>query len=106
MIGVALLIVAVVGGYCLTGGRSAAPPPTTVTGKRSGSSVKFSWDYSAALSSDTYRWEVVGGRSGIVSTPAVTIPAPAGTRVCLRVIVVRADGSNASKNWSPEGCTG
>jgi serine/threonine protein kinase len=128
MIGVALLIVAVVGGYWLTGGRSAAPPPTsvtassanpdvglddtippgpvTVTGKRSGSSVKFSWDYSAALSSDTYRWEVVGGRSGIVSTPAVTIPAPAGTRVCLRVIVVRADGSNASKNWSPEGCTG
>lgn len=128
IIGVALLVVAATVAYWLTRGTTAAtrptsaieassspdagaddvipPGPVTVTGKRSGSSVMFSWDYSAALSSDTFRWEVVGGKSGIVSTPAMTIPAPAGTNVCLRVIVVRADGSNASRNWSPEGCAG
>ncbi len=130
VIGVVLLVVAAAVGYWLTGARGASAPsapspvasspaepgsgmddvippgPVTVTGKRSGSSVAFSWDYSAALSSDTYRWGVVGGKTGVTSTPAVSIAAPAGTRVCLRVIVVRADGSNASRNWSPEGCAG
>jgi hypothetical protein len=125
-VGAACLVAAALVGYWLVAhGRGTAPPraaaavpadpdpvqtdalppgPVTVTGVRSASSVRFSWDYSARRSTDTYRWEVVGGKNGVVATPTLTIPAPVGTRVCVRVIVVRADGSNATREWSPEGC--
>jgi hypothetical protein len=83
---------------------SIPPGPVTIAGKRSGTTAVFTLDYSAALSTDTYRWEVVGGEGGIARKPTVTVPAPAAKKICLRVIVVRADGSYATRDWSPEGC--
>ena len=127
--GVGLLLVAASAGYWLvgrghgearlqpnvaasTGGAGAGagtddsipPGPVTIAGKRSGTTAVFTLDYSAALSTDTYRWEVVGGEGGIARKPTVTVPAPAAKKICLRVIVVRADGSYATRDWSPEGC--
>jgi tRNA A-37 threonylcarbamoyl transferase component Bud32 len=80
------------------------PGPVTVTGRRSRATAMFTWDYSALLSTDTYRWEVVGGPHGVATKPTVTLPARTGTPVCLHVIVVRADGSFATRQWSPAGC--
>lgn len=85
----------------------AVPPgPVTVTAARRGDRVTFSWRYSAALSSDTFRWQLVGGRSGVAKQARLTVPARGGTPVCLQVIVVRADGSFASTQWSAKGCSG
>ncbi len=82
------------------------PGPVTVQGRRVGADLVFSWDYSAALSSDTFRWQVVGGApSGVTSSTKVTVPrVSAGRRTCVQVIVVRASGADASRQWSSPGC--
>ena len=46
----------------------------------------------------------IGGKGGIGNKPTVTVPAPAAKKICLRVIVVRADGSYATRDWSSQGC--
>jgi len=124
--GVAAVVVAAAGGWWLVGrggedrpapgptssasvpagpGEDVLPPgAVTVTGVRRGGSATFTWEYSAALPTDTFRWEVVGGRGGVLRRPSVTVPATAGTRVCVHVIVVRADGSFATREWSAPGC--
>lgn len=133
VVGLGLLVVAAIAGYWLVDrGHGAAPTqpavgastssaeagtgavvddtippgPVTVTGARSSDGAVFTWSYSAALSTDTYRWEVVGGASGVASKPTVTVPDAAGTKLCLHVIVVRADGSYATKDWSTQACVG
>lgn len=85
----------------------ALPPgKPAVTGHRlNPSAVTFTWSYSAQLGSDTFRWQTPdGSQSGVVQQPEVTLTVPAGTAVCVQVKVIRADGSNAAPEWSPEGC--
>lgn len=124
--GLVLLVVAVVIGFVLTArgdGSSAAtkptalatndpgvvedslpPGPVTVTAARADGQVTFTWDYSAARSDDEFRWQVVGGEEGISTEPSTVVAAPSDAEVCLKVIVVRMDGSNASLDWSKPGC--
>ncbi len=132
--GSALVVLAAIGGYLLVGqGRDHAhltgdaatsstaggasggvlgdqpddvlpPGPVAVSGKARGSHVIFTWDYSAALSSDTYRWRVEGGPKGVSSKPTTTVSKARGRPTCLQVIVVRADGSDPSRTWSEPGC--
>ena len=125
----ALLVVAVVVGVILTRGGSTAkaptassttsaggnsalsgdlvpPGPVTVRGTRAdGEKVSFTWTYSAAQSSDTFQWRLDdASQSGVTKTPTLELKAPAGTKVCVRVKVVRADGSNPALDWSVPGC--
>ncbi len=82
------------------------PGPVTVRGNRvDDTKVTFTWAYSAALPSDTFQWRLDdGATSEVVKTPSLELPAPAGTQVCIRVKVVRADGSNPALDWSVPGC--
>ncbi|OLR89799.1 serine/threonine-protein kinase [Actinokineospora bangkokensis] len=121
---VAVLAAVVTGVILFTGGGGgkspsstvAAPPkvvqedvppgkPTLVASRVDPATVRFTWTYSAQFSSDTYAWRTADGqRSGTSPTPVLTLPSPAGTPVCVQVKVVRADGSNASAEWSPQSC--
>ncbi|HOA03884.1 MAG TPA: serine/threonine-protein kinase [Dermatophilaceae bacterium] len=83
----------------------AVPPgPVTIKAARVGREVSFTWDYSARLPTDEFRWQVEGGPPGTSKTPAVTLTAPSDARLCLKVIVVRVDGSGATRDWSPPVC--
>jgi serine/threonine protein kinase len=86
------------------------PPgvPAITAGRIDDATVRFSWTYSARLDSDTFAWRTQsgGGANGTADTPTVDIPAAAGSTICLQVKVVRADGSNATTDWSPAGCSG
>jgi hypothetical protein len=67
--------------------------------------LRFTWDYDAPLDSDTYLWRRTDSDTQqAVTEPVVDIVSPAGTRVCIVVKVVRADGSYGTVAWSPEGC--
>ncbi len=86
-------------------GDSIPPGPVTVKAARTGTSVTFTWTYSAAADSDTFLWRTQDGRAtGKAEKATYTVDAPAGTAMCLQVKVVRADGSNASPSWSAPGC--
>lgn len=83
---------------------SLPPGPVRITGTRDGDLVTFTWEYSARVDTDEFRWRVVGGESGVASSPTTTVRAPSPDQVCLEVIVVRLDGSNATTEWSKPGC--
>ncbi len=86
-------------------GDAIPPGPVTVKATRSGTTVTFTWSYSAARTSDTFLWRTQDGRStGKADTATYTTDVPTGTPICLEVRVVRADGSNASPSWSAPGC--
>ncbi|MBS2964732.1 serine/threonine protein kinase [Actinocrinis puniceicyclus] len=87
-------------------GGNEPPGAVTVTATRTGSAtVHFSWTYSAALASDTFRWQSSDGkRTGTAKTPALDLPDPAGIRLCVQIKVVRLDGSNGDPDWSQPGC--
>jgi serine/threonine protein kinase len=83
----------------------AIPPgPVTIKATRAGDQVTFTWDYSAKQEDDEYRWQVVGGAEGTSTDPTTTVAAVSADPVCLQVIVVRIDGSSATKDWSKQGC--
>lgn len=125
-LGVGLLVISAVVGFWLVGrGRSGPvdgptpsvtvsdagggddllpPGPVTVKAARSGTTVTFTWDYSAKLASDQYRWQVQGGAAGTSKEATTTVTAASADPVCLQVIVVRLDGSSATKEWSAPGC--
>ena len=125
----AMLVVAVVVGVILTRGGSTAtapaasattsaggntalsgdlvpPGPVTIRGTRvDGEKVSFTWTYSAAQSSDTFQWRLDdASQSGVAKSPTLELKAPVGTKVCVRIKVVRADGSNPALDWSVPGC--
>jgi eukaryotic-like serine/threonine-protein kinase len=103
-------------------GANVPPGVPVVTAERvDGSTVRFRWTYSARLDSDTFAWRTEpadgtedgttdgtadGVTDGTSDTPTVDLPVPAGAAVCLQVKVVRADGGNATTDWSPAGCSG
>jgi len=80
------------------------PGPVTIEATRSGNAVTFTWDYSAMLETDEYRWQVVDGATGTTPEPTVVVPATSAAPVCVQVVVVRLDGSSATKDWSPPAC--
>ncbi len=84
----------------------AEPPGTpAVVAVRSGGSLHFTWTYSASQETDTYAWRTTdGSRQGTAKSPSLDLPDPAGRTLCVQVRVVRADGSDASAEWSPQGC--
>lgn len=83
---------------------SLPPGPVAVKGTRADGAVTFTWDYSAQQEDDEYRWQVVGGAEGTSKDPTTTVSATSDAPVCLVVVVVRIDGSSASKDWSQPGC--
>ncbi len=85
---------------------SIPPGVPSIKGARSGETITFSWTYSAALANDTFQWEVVGSAQGpqTASKPTVTVQSAPGKQVCVHVKVVRFDGSNPQREWSPELC--
>lgn len=87
-------------------GANQPPGTVTVSATRTDSAtLHFDWTYSAALPSDTYRWQSSDGkRTGTAKTPALDLPDPAGTRLCIEIKVVRLDGSNGDPDWSQPGC--
>lgn len=87
-------------------GEAEPPGVAVVTAVRSGTgTLHFTWTYSAAQSSDTFRWQTPdGARHGVTQAAALDLPDASGTRLCVQVKVVRADGSDAQPDWSPEGC--
>jgi hypothetical protein len=65
----------------------------------------FHWTHSSSLSQDSYLWRLSGASTEkSVSAPRLTLPDPSGARLCIQVKVVRADGSDGTLTWSPEGC--
>jgi hypothetical protein len=88
-------------------GPDVPPGPVTISARRlSDGQISFGWTYSAKLSSDSYLWRKAGTtQQHAVTTPSVAVADPKGTRLCLQVKVVRADGSNGSTDWSTEGCS-
>ncbi|TWP54060.1 serine/threonine protein kinase [Lentzea tibetensis] len=85
------------------GADNAPPGKPVITATRVGGDVlRFTWTYSAQQATDTFSWRTADGRTGVVTTPSVDVPS-AGP-VCVQIKVVRADGSNAAAEWSPEGC--
>lgn len=85
-------------------GENVPPGVPKITATRSGTNVTFRWTYDARRSDDTFSWRETTGakRAGTATAPAVRLSAP--DRTCLQVRVVRADGTNASATFSPEGC--
>lgn len=87
------------------GGEDLIPPgPVTVSAARAGDQVTFTWTYSAARDDDEYRWRTSSGQEGTSKDPTTTLAATSADPVCLSVIVVRLDGSSATKDWSAQGC--
>ncbi|CCH74431.1 hypothetical protein BN11_4400001 [Nostocoides australiense Ben110] len=77
------------------------PGTVEVSGERRGERLVFTWDYAGLLESDSYRWRTDDDREGVVSTPKLTLDAPNGERVCLEVLVVRANGTSTQEYSSP-----
>ncbi|GAA2394906.1 hypothetical protein Cme02nite_54940 [Catellatospora methionotrophica] len=94
------------GGGAGSQGDSLPPGKPEITAVRvDDRTLRFTWTYSAPLDSDTYLWRVVASeQSKPVTEPAVDVPSPRGTEVCIVVKVVRADGSNGTVAWSDQGC--
>jgi eukaryotic-like serine/threonine-protein kinase len=89
-------------------GQNLPPGRPAITAKRlDAATVRFTWTYSAQLGTDSFRWQSQDGKlSGTATAPTVDLPAPDGTKPCLQVKVIRADGSDAGTDWSPAGCEG
>ena len=82
------------------------PGPLTVVGKQvDPATAQYKWTYSNSMPSDTFAWQTEdGSKHDVSTTPTITVSNPAGTKQCLQVKVRRADGSNASLEWSAPGC--
>jgi hypothetical protein len=87
-------------------GESEPPGIPVVTAKRTGAGmIRFTWTYSARLANDSYTWQTSDGKhAGLARAAELDLRDPRGVRLCVRVKVVRADGSNAVTDWSPAGC--
>jgi serine/threonine protein kinase len=87
-------------------GDSLPPGKPEVTATRvDAQTLRFSWTYSAPLDSDTYLWRTTTSEQAqAVNDPTVDVKSPSGTRACIVVKVVRADGSYGTVAWSDEGC--
>ncbi|WP_194911111.1 serine/threonine-protein kinase [Catenulispora rubra] len=93
------------GGAGLVGEDLPPGMPAVTAARPNPAALHFTWNYSAAQASDTFQWQTSdGSRHGVTRTAALDLPDPAGTRLCVQVKVVRADGSDAQPDWSPEGC--
>jgi serine/threonine protein kinase len=127
ILGVALTVIAVVAGAVILSGSgktantpdrpsgdtsqnaldNGVPPGVpVVTAKRLNSTtIRFTWTYAAAESTDSFKWTATGGSpNGIVYTPSVDVPDRAGVQMCIEVKVYRNNGGNAATEWSPPGC--
>lgn len=83
------------------------PGRATVVATPESHSVRFGWTYPDPLPGDAFRWRAVGGTgAGAVELSTLTVAAPTGRRVCVEVVVYRADGSHAptAADWSPAVC--
>jgi eukaryotic-like serine/threonine-protein kinase len=83
------------------------PPgtPTVTLTRKNDALLHVVWTYSAPLSNDTFKWRTPDGRhSGTTRTASLDLADAPGVQLCVQVKVVRADGSNASVDWSPAGC--
>lgn len=89
-------------------GENTPPGTPRITATRAGAgTLHFTWTYSAPLVNDTFAWRTTDTtRSGVVRTPSLDLADPNGVQLCVQVKVVRADGSNATTDWSPAGCGG
>jgi serine/threonine protein kinase len=87
-------------------GDELPPGPPRVTGERvDDHTVTFTWVYSSQMSTDTFAWQTTdGAQHGTATEPTATVSAPVGTRTCLQIKVVRANGRNGSVEWSDPGC--
>ncbi|MFD9700859.1 serine/threonine-protein kinase [Lentzea sp. NPDC059081] len=86
-------------------GAGDAPPgrPAITATRLDGKTVRFTWNYSAQQATDTFSWRTSDGvRSGVEKQPQVDVEG--ANPVCLQVKVVRADGGNATADWSQESC--
>ncbi|MEU0880522.1 serine/threonine-protein kinase [Lentzea sp. NPDC005914] len=86
-------------------GAGNTPPgrPAITATRLDAKTVRFAWNYSAQQASDTFSWRTSDGtRTGVEQKPQVDVEG--AKPVCLQVKVVRADGSNATADWSQESC--
>ncbi|HEX6359203.1 serine/threonine-protein kinase [Actinophytocola sp.] len=89
-------------------GADSPPGMPAITATRTGDgSVRFTWNYSAQLATDTFAWQTPdGGQHGTADSAELVLPGTAGTELCVQVKVVRADGSHGATDWSDPGCAG
>jgi tRNA A-37 threonylcarbamoyl transferase component Bud32 len=86
-------------------GADNAPPgrPAISATRLDAGTVRFTWNYSAQQATDTFSWRTSdGARTGVAKEPQVDVEGP--QPLCLQVKVVRADGGNATADWSQESC--
>jgi eukaryotic-like serine/threonine-protein kinase len=86
-------------------GAGNAPPgrPAITATRLDEKTVRFAWNYSAQQATDTFSWRTSDGvRTGVAKEPQVDVEG--AKPLCLLVKVVRADGSNATADWSQESC--
>ncbi|MFD5828006.1 serine/threonine-protein kinase [Lentzea sp. NPDC060358] len=86
-------------------GAGDAPPgrPSITATRLDAKTVRFTWNYSAQQATDTFSWRTPdGARTGVEKQPQVDVEG--AEPVCLQVKVVRADGGNATADWSQESC--
>ncbi len=83
-----------------------APPPgpVTVSVRRSGSSVHFTWTYANPITTDSYLLKFGESDETTSTKRSISVPAPSKGKVCLSVKVVRADGSNATRHFPAATC--
>ncbi|GHH44347.1 serine/threonine-protein kinase [Lentzea cavernae] len=84
-------------------GAGNAPPgrPEITATRLDENKVRFAWNYSAQQATDTFSWRT-STQNGVAKEPQVEVEG--ANPVCLQVKVVRADGSNATAEWSQESC--
>ncbi|SFQ99841.1 Serine/threonine protein kinase [Lentzea waywayandensis] len=86
-------------------GADNAPPgrPAITATRLDAKTVRFTWNYSAQQATDTFSWRTSDdARTGVAKEPQVDVEG--AQPLCLQVKVVRADGSNATADWSQESC--
>jgi serine/threonine protein kinase len=84
-------------------GAGNAPPgrPEITATRLDDGKVRFAWSYSSQQATDTFSWRT-STQTGVAKEPQVEVEG--ANPVCLQVKVVRADGGNASAEWSQESC--
>ncbi|MCR3753753.1 serine/threonine-protein kinase [Lentzea californiensis] len=86
-------------------GADNAPPgrPVITATRLDEKTVRFAWNYSAQQATDTFSWRTSdGARTGVQEKAEVDVEG--AKPLCLQVKVVRADGGNATAEWSQESC--
>lgn len=80
------------------------PGPVHVTVSRRNGAVAFAWTYVAALTTDQYRVRIGNGATVAAKDPKLSVPAPKSGTVCIAVQVIRADGSDPTREWPSPTC--